>query len=93
MVARHKTATNRIKLRSTLYDERVTDAFARFEQVERALDEIEGRVDVYDLGRKKSLNEEFGDLEASAAVETELSELKAKLGQKAAGTTPKSETP
>jgi phage shock protein A len=93
MVTRHKTATNRIKLRSTLYDERVTDAFARFEQVERALDEIEGRVDVYDLGRKKSLNEEFGDLEASAAVETELSELKAKLGQKTAGTTPKSETP
>src|SRR5690606_19876970 len=33
IVARHKTAASRIKLRTSLYDERVTDAFARFEQV------------------------------------------------------------
>lgn len=84
MIARHKTATNRLKLRSSLYDERVTDAFARFEQVERALDEAEGRVDAYDIGRKKSLSDEFGDLETSVAVETELSELKAKLAQRSA---------
>ncbi|HWK44164.1 MAG TPA: phage shock protein PspA [Stellaceae bacterium] len=85
MVARHKTAANRIKLRSSLYDERITDAFARFEQVERALDEMEGRVEVYDHGRKKSLHEEIVDLETSVAVETELSELKAKLAARTGG--------
>jgi len=83
MVARHQTATNRLKIRSTLYDERVNDAFTRFEQVERALDQLEGRVDVYDIARPKSVAEEIAELEASHQVESELAELKAKLAQKA----------
>ena len=37
MVARQKSATTRLKIRTTLYDGRVTDAFARFEQVEHLL--------------------------------------------------------
>ncbi|MGH7041504.1 MAG: phage shock protein PspA, partial [Acetobacteraceae bacterium] len=51
LIARHGTAASRLKLRRTLYDERITDAFARFEQVERALDEAEGKVEAFDLGR------------------------------------------
>jgi phage shock protein A len=82
MVARHQTATSRLKIRSTLYDSRVNDAFTRFEQVERALDELEGRVDVYDIGRPKSVADEIAELEASHQVESELEELKAKLAQK-----------
>ncbi|HVJ54622.1 MAG TPA: phage shock protein PspA [Aliidongia sp.] len=81
MVARHKTATNRLKIRTTLYDERVTDAFSRFEQVERALDELEGRVDVYDI-RPKGVAEEIAELEASHQVDSELAALKARLAQK-----------
>jgi phage shock protein A len=83
MVARHQTATNRLKIRTTLYDERVNDAFTRFEQVERALDELEGRVDVYDLAKPKSVADEIAELEASHQVDNELAELKAKLAQKA----------
>jgi phage shock protein A len=83
MVARHQTATNRLKIRSTLYDERVNDAFTRFEQVERALDELEGRVDIYDLAKPKSVADEIAELEASHQVESELAELKAKMAQKA----------
>lgn len=82
MVARHQTATNRLKLRTTLYDSRVTDAFTRFEQVERTLDELEGRVDVYDIARPKSVADEIAELEASHQIESELAELKAKLAQK-----------
>ncbi len=82
MVARHQTATNRLKIRSTLYDERVNDAFTRFEQVERALDELEGRVDVYDIAKPKSVADEIAELEASHQVESELAELKAKMAQK-----------
>jgi len=81
MIARHKTAASRIKLRASLYDERVNDAFARFEQVERALDEMEGKVDSYDLGRSRTVADEFADLEASDSVEAELSALKARLGR------------
>jgi phage shock protein A len=80
ITARHKTAANRIKLRSHLYDERITDAFARFEQVERALDEMEGKVEVFDLGRKKTVADELAGLETESAVEEELKALKQRLG-------------
>jgi phage shock protein A len=79
MLARHKTASNRLKIRTSLYDERVTDAFTRFEQVERALDQLEGKVDVYDLGRPKSVAEEMANLEVDHQVESELEALKAKM--------------
>jgi phage shock protein A len=79
IVTRHKTAASRLQVRARLYDERITDAFARFEQVERALDELEGKVEAYDLGRKKSLAEELSGLEAETNVEEELAALKARL--------------
>src|SRR5258708_6961841 len=77
---RRKSAVSRIKLRTRLYDERITDAFARFEQVERALDEAEGRVESFDLGRKGTLADELAGIEKDARVEEELAELKARLG-------------
>ena len=76
---RHKSAASRIRLRTHLYDERITEAFARFEHVERALDEIEGRVESFDLGRKPGLADELAGLEKDARVEQELAELKARL--------------
>jgi len=79
LIARHKTATNRLKVRTQLYDERITDAFSRFEQVERNLDVLEGRSEVLELGRKRSLSEEIAELEADSKVESELQALKAKL--------------
>jgi phage shock protein A len=77
---RHAVASNRLKMRGQIHDDRMADAFRRFEQVERDLDEMEGKVESYDLGRKqKSLAEEFADLEANDAVEDELARLKAKV--------------
>ena len=80
IATRQKTAVNRIRLRTHLYDERITDAFARFEQVERALDHMEGKVEAFDLGRKPNLSEELAGLEAESSVEEELKALKARLG-------------
>lgn len=82
MVARHKTASARLKVRTKLYDERIVDAFARFEQVERTLDIMEGRVEAFDLGRKKGLSEEFAGMEAEAGVDEELAALKERLGNR-----------
>lgn len=79
LIARHKTATNRLKVRTQLYDDRITDAFSRFEQVERNLDVLEGRSEVLGMGRTKSLDEEIAELEAESKVESELAALKAKL--------------
>ena len=82
IAARQKTAVNRIKLRTRLYDERITDAFARFEHVERALDEMEGKVEAFDLGRKKTQADELAGLEAENGVEEELRALKERLGNR-----------
>ena len=82
IVARQKTAAGRLKLRARLYDERITDAFARFEQVERALDEAEGKVEAYDLGRKDALGDELAGIEAASEVEDELEALKQRLGNR-----------
>lgn len=82
IVTRQKTAATRLKVRTRLYDERITDAFARFEQVERALDEVEGKVDSFDLGRKKTLADELAGIEAENSVDEELQALKERLGNR-----------
>ncbi|MBP2228297.1 phage shock protein A [Azospirillum agricola] len=79
LAARAQTAANRVKVRSTLHDERINEALQRFEQVERNLDELEGRVESYDLGRARNLTEEIAELEATHKVEGELAALKARL--------------
>jgi phage shock protein A len=80
IVARQQTAAARIKLRTHLHDERIGDAFSRFEQVERALDEMEGKVEAFDLGRKQTLAEELDGIETAESVDAELQALKARLG-------------
>ena len=79
---RHNTAAAQLKLRGKLHDVRVTDAFSKFERIELALDEMEGKVEAYDLGHNgqgKTLADEFADLEADQAVTDELAALKAIL--------------
>jgi phage shock protein A len=84
--ARHDAAASRLKVRTQLHDSRIDDAFERFSAVERKLDELEGKVEVHDLGRSKSLAEEFAELEADDAVERELAELKARMAARQGGT-------
>ncbi|HYH37596.1 MAG TPA: phage shock protein PspA [Azospirillum sp.] len=79
LVARTKTAANRVKVRERLNDDRINEALSRFEQVERNLDELEGRVEVHDLGRRKSVAEEIADLEATHKLDEELAALKARV--------------
>jgi phage shock protein A len=79
IVLRHKSAASRLKVNTQIHDDRINDAFARFEQVERNLDELEGRAESLDIGRRKTLAEEFSDFEASTKVEQELVDLKARM--------------
>jgi phage shock protein A len=76
LVARHETASRRLEVRKRIHDYRIDDALVRFDQYERRMDDVEGRVEAYDLGGRKSLRQEFSDLEASEAVEQELRDLK-----------------
>jgi phage shock protein A len=93
LATRRTTAGNRIKVREKLHDDRINDAFFRFEAAERSLDQLEGRVESYDLGRTQgpgrtpTLEEELAALEANDTVDAELAALKARLG----GTAPEGE--
>jgi len=51
----------------------------RFEQYTRRIDDVEGRVEAYDLGLPKDLNHEFAGLEAEETVKKELDELKQRV--------------
>ncbi|MEQ8964490.1 MAG: phage shock protein PspA [Azospirillaceae bacterium] len=86
---RRQSATDRLKVRRNLHDGRIDDALSRYEMIERKLDDLEGRVESYDLGAPgggdqggrpaRSLDQEFADLESETRVEDELAALKAKL--------------
>jgi phage shock protein A len=76
IVARHQAASQRLEVRKRLHDYRIDDAFVRFEQFERRMDDYEARVEAYDLGWKKDLKSEFSDLESNDAIEKELESLK-----------------
>jgi phage shock protein A len=59
----------------------VDDALARFEALHRRIDELEGKAEVFDLGKSKSLEEEFATLEAENGLEAELDALKQRLNK------------
>jgi phage shock protein A len=84
--ARQQTASRRLQVRKRLHSSRIDDAFIRFDQFERRIDDMEAYVEAYDLGNKKGLKDEFADLESEDAVAKELRELKSKrAGQKSGG--------
>ena len=79
LLARHKTASSRLAARKKIYDYKIDDAMIRFEQYTRRIDDVEGRVEAYDLGLPKDLNHEFAGLEAEETVKKELEELKQRV--------------
>ena len=79
LLARHKTANSRLAARRKIHDYKIDDAMVRFEQYTRRIDDVEGRIEAYDLGLPKDLNHEFASLEAEEAVQKELDELKRRV--------------
>jgi phage shock protein A len=78
---RLSTAQKRVQMRRTLHDGRIDDALARYETLERKIDELEGQADVYDLGKVRSLEQEIAELNAENGVDAELAALKARVRQ------------
>ena len=79
LLARHKTANSRLAARRKIHDYKIEDAMVRFEQYTRRIDDVEGRIEAYDLGLPKDLNHEFASLEAEELVAQELKDLKQRL--------------
>ncbi len=79
LLARHKTASSRLAARKKIHDYKIDDAMVRFEQYTRRIDDVEGRIEAYDLGLPKDLTHEFASLEAEESVQKELDELKRRI--------------
>jgi phage shock protein A len=84
LLARHKTAHSRLAARKKIYDYKIDDAMVRFEQYTRRIDDVEGRIEAYDLGLPKDLHHEFASLEAEESVQKELEDLKRRVAGKPA---------
>ncbi|HNN56795.1 phage shock protein PspA [Novosphingobium sp.] len=82
IAARLESAENRVKLRTLLASERVDDAMARFDQLERRVDYAEGRADALSLAdgsAKPSLADEIAALAGADKIDEELEEMKRAL--------------
>ena len=87
LLARHKTASSRLAARKKIHDYKIDDAMIRFEQYTRRIDDVEGRVEAYDMGLPKDLKHEFASLEAEESVNRELDELKRRVAGEREGRT------
>ena len=79
LLMRHRTASHRLEIRRQIHENKIDDALVRFEHFERKMEDIEGRVESYDLGQRQDLGREFDNLEADESVEAELAALKRRV--------------
>jgi phage shock protein A len=79
LLMRHETGNQRLRVREQLHRGKVDDALMRFEKFERKIENIEGRVEAFDLGERPDLRQEIQNLEGAEKVEQALSELKQRM--------------
>ena len=82
LVSRMESAQNRLRVREAYAGEKVNDAFARFDMLERRVDMAEGRADAMSLGQQpKTLEEEIAELKSADKVDADLAALKASMNK------------
>jgi len=79
LILRGKTARSRMGVKKQLHDVDIEEAMSKFDRYERRIDDLEGEVESYDLGRR-SLADEIAELETDEQIDEELAKLKARLG-------------
>ena len=86
IIMRGKAAKTRLGVKRQLNDANLDDAIHRFEQYERKMDDIEGQIEAYDVGRR-TLADEIKELEGGEKIDEDLKALKARVGGQSAGGT------
>lgn len=79
---RREAATDSVRINRQVYDGRIDEAMARYERYERKIDELEAEAESYVLGRPKSLEDEFRELEAEDEVNAEFEALKKRVASR-----------
>lgn len=80
---RRSTAADSVRINRQVYDGRIDEAMARYERYERRIDELEAEAESYVMGRPKSLEQEFRELETEDDVNAEFEALKRRVAERA----------
>lgn len=81
LLMRTKTVESRIKVKRQMHREALDNAFQRFDQFERRMDNLESQLEVIDMGREvhPDLAAEINALEEDDRINAELARLKAEM--------------
>lgn len=79
LMQRETAAVTQLKSKKVLNSYDVAEIEQRYETFARKVDEMESKVEAYDISSNPSLDEEFRQLEAESQLNKELEELKAKV--------------
>ena len=69
---RRNAASDSVRVSRQVNDGRIEEALARFDRYERRIDELEAEAESWALGRPRTLEDEFAELESEDAVNAEL---------------------
>ena len=79
---RRDAASDSVRISRQVNDGRIDEALARFDRYERRIDELEAEAESWALGRPRTLEDEFSELESEDAVNAELSALKRRVAER-----------
>lgn len=79
---RRNAASDSVRISRQMHDGRIDDALARFDRYERRIDELEAEAESWALGRPRTLEDEFSELESEDAVNAELEDLKRRVAHR-----------
>ena len=81
LILKSETAQSHKGVRRQLHDVNLDEAMSKFDVFERRIDELEGELEAYDIG-KRSLADEIEALEADEEIDAALAALRAKVAAK-----------
>ena len=79
---RRNAASGSVRVSRQVNDGRIEEALARFDRYERRIDELEAEAESWSLGRPRTLEDEFAELEAEDAVNADLEALKRRVASR-----------
>ena len=79
LVMRHRSASQQLKTRKHLYNDKIDEMLHRFDHAEQRIEQIESEAESLEMGRKgQALESEFRKLESDERIEAELAAMKSK---------------
>ena len=79
---RRHSAEGVVRMRRQIYDGRIDEALERYERYERRIDELEAEAETWTMGRPKSLEQEFRELEEKDDIKAEFEALKKRVAER-----------